>query len=60
MLRKPNKHSSNFKKSVNLSGFLQIENTQKITHKRLIEHEQKLDECLLEERNKKTNDDGKR
>jgi len=34
----------------NLSGFLWIGNTQKITHKRLIEHEQKLDECLLKEK----------
>ena len=48
------------KKSENLSRFLWIGNTQKITHKRLIEHEQKLDECLLKEKTRGRKDgDGK-
>ena len=34
--------------SGNLSRFLQIGNTQKKTHERLIEHKQKLDKLLLE------------
>jgi hypothetical protein len=44
----------------NLSRFLRIGNTQKITHKRLIEREQKLDEYLLKEKMRgKKDGDGK-